>query len=181
MVTVWLWCSAKISGKVLIQMLLQGTWSTQCRLFCYSVIFAKKVTQCIVLAKHSLPFLFHISEPVLSNFCYNFDISPHSAWLSPRSLTWLFTRLSQSFPGQFVRQEVEAVARYVPQGQSRPSSEEASESVLLQDDGDAVNRPSVALRRPLALQPHLHQVYGCADRHLKAGSGGGLENCSNGD
>lgn len=91
--------------------------------------------------------------------------------LFPHSLTWLFTRLGQSISGHFVRQEVEAVARYVPQGQSRPSSEEASESVLLQDDGHAVNRPPVALCRPLALQPHLHQVYGCTDGHLRAGSG----------
>lgn len=71
--------------------------------------------------------------------------------------------------GQFIRQEVEAVARYVPQGQGYPSSEEASESLLLQYDGDTVNWPSVALCRPLALQPHLHQVYRSTNRHLKAG------------
>lgn len=86
----------------------------------------------------------------------------------PLKLTWLFGGLSQSLSSQLVRQKVESIARYVPQGEGQPSSEQTPGSVLLQDDGNTVNGPTVSVSSCLTLQTHLHQVNGHTNTYLKA-------------
>lgn len=88
--------------------------------------------------------------------------------LLPLRLTWLFAVLGQSLSGDLVRQEVESITGYVPQGEGQPSSEQTPESVLLQDDGNTVDGSTVSVNSCLILQTHLHQVNGCTNKHLKA-------------
>lgn len=83
-------------------------------------------------------------------------------------LTWLFAALSQSLSNDFVRQEVDPIAGYVPQGQGQPPSEQTPGSFLLQDDGNTVKRSTVSVSSYLTLQAHLHQVNRCRKKHLKA-------------
>ncbi|PWA33002.1 hypothetical protein CCH79_00016855, partial [Gambusia affinis] len=68
--------------------------------------------------------------------------------------------MAKGLTSELIRQEIESVARYVPQSQSRRSSIETPEPLLLEYDCHTVYGSTVPLGRCLTLQTHLHQGYG---------------------
>lgn len=107
---------------------------------------------------------FHISHTTLVTY----SLRVCAVVLLPLKLTWLFAALGQSLSSDLVRQEVESIAGYVPQGKGQPSSEQTPGSLLLQYDSNTMKGSTVSVSSCLTLQTHLHQVNGCTNKHLKA-------------
>lgn len=86
--------------------------------------------------------------------------------------TWLSAFVSQHPDSEFIRQEVESITGYVPQGQGPHSPEEPPDTLLSQDHGHTVHGASVLITSQtspsfsLALQADFHQVYGSSYKHL---------------